>query len=256
MPRLRYKPGIHIPLAVLETRTLSPTRIRQWVLNRFNKAVTPESITMWFKRHVETKESLRKRLLEIELPEEEIHQSIFENRAFEEIETVKDWIGDMRRRKLRRDSIESWVGTLKRVCRGVFPNKKIDLKEHGWSLKHPDRLNLQDCIYFIDLILEHYPGQDLSKHSRVMRSFLQSKGIIADRIPAPESLGAGKMSDLFVERDVLEKMLQGIGEQNHEAYVVDLFMFKTASRITATLNALLESRSIESREWIQVHQDL
>jgi len=246
MPRLRYKPRIHIPLAVLEIRTLSPTRIRQWVLNRFNKAVTPESVTMWFRRHSKVKEELQNKLLDLEIPQEEISPTIFNNGAFEKLESVDQWIRDMRRRQLRKRTLSDWVGTLKRICQGVFPYNKIDLQKHGWSLKHPDRLRLDDCIHFIDLILEHHAGQDIAKHTRVMRSFLQSKGVIADRIPAPESIGAGKMSDLFVERDVLEKMLQWIKRQNYEAYLVDLFMFKTAARITATLNALVEDIKAEN----------
>ena len=39
----------------------------------------------------------RLKLLEMDLPQEEINESIFENGTFEELETVKDWIRDMRR---------------------------------------------------------------------------------------------------------------------------------------------------------------
>lgn len=246
MPKLKYRPKRDIPKAVLEAKTFSPTAIREWVLNRFNKAVSPESVTNWFRRHPDEKARLERELFAEEKDLEEVARSIFVNGTFEQLRTVDRWVKDMRRRQLRRLTIADWVGTLKRICLGVFPYNKIDLKNHGWSLKHPDRLNLEDCIHFIDLVLEHYPKQDLAKHTRAMRSFLQSKGIVADRIPAPESIGAGKMSDLFVERDVLEKMLQWIKGESYEIYVCCLFMFKTAGRINATLNALLENIRAEN----------
>lgn len=248
---MKYRPRIHIPIAVMETRSLSPTRIREWILNRFNRAVTPESVTMWFKRHSKVREELHERLLEIEIPQEEISPTIFQNGAFEELDSVKGWLRDLRRRQLRRHTIRQCIATLKRICQGVFPDLGIDLKEHGWVLKHPDRLLLDDGILFMDLCLEHYPKLDIANHIRTIRSFLKSKGIAVEKIPSVASNGAGEMADLYVEKPILHKILQWIREQSYEAYVCDLFMFLTAARIGASLGAVLENITQEG-EWTQI----
>ncbi len=78
----------------------------------------------------------------------------------------------------------------------------------------------------------------------------------------------GKLASLFVERTVLDEMLAWIEQESFECYVADDFMFKTGTRLTATLKALIENiifqqhaikvydkarRSIfpEGKEWIE-----
>lgn len=235
MPKLVYKPRRDIPMAVRTLKTFSPKEISQWVLNRFNKKVTPESITMWFKRHPDVYEQLKKEITEEEKTKIEVEPSIFKNGTFEELESVKEWINQMKDRELDENVIRSRVNILKCACRGKFPKWGIDLAEEGlWAYKHPDRFDLEDARELIRILKDK--GVD-SHHVRMaLRDFLRSKGVVVDgRIMGGKHKNYGKYAQLYVERDKLEKMLTWIKEQNEEIYFVDLFMFKTGTRISATL---------------------
>jgi len=246
MPKIVYKPRRDIPNAIRALHTFSPTEIREWVLSKFNKSVTPQSITMWLKRNPDIKEQLKKEIVKIELPLEEVRDSIFETGTFELLDSVDIWIRDMKRRKLRQKTIDGSIAALKRLCKGYFKIKGIDLRKKGWSYKHPDRLTLEDCIEFIDLMNENYPDVDLSTLRLAMRNFLDSKGIhVGSKISGAKHISAGKYARLFVDKRVLEDILDGIRQISYEAYVVSNFMYNTGARVSATLDARLEEIRVE-----------
>ncbi len=246
MPKLVYKPRRDIPNAVRYLHTFSPTEIREWVLDRFNKSITPQSITMWLKRNPDIKKQLKKEIVKKELPSEEVRESVFKTGTFEIFDSVDVWIRDMKRRKLRQRTIDANISALKRVCKGYFKLKRIDLREKGWSYKHPDRLTLENCIEFIDLMNEHYPDVDLSTLRLAMRNFLDSKGIhVGAKISGAKHISAGKYARLFVNKNVLEDILEEIELNSYEAYVASNFMYQTGARISATLNARLEEIRVE-----------
>lgn len=221
-------------------------KLREVILRERNKAVTPESISNWFRRHADVREELEKEVVEEELPQEEVQGTIFVNGTFEHLETVDKWIRDMRRRHLAPETMRRRVGTLKNVCKGEFPKLGIELSEYGWAYKHPDRLDLNDCIKQMDLMLEHHAESNTSHLRDAMRSFLTSKRIVVGtEISGAKSKGAGKMADMFVEKPVLYEILNWIRSLNFEAYVCDNLMFKTAGRITATITALLDNLRVE-----------
>ena len=58
MPKLKYKARRDIPNAVRQLHTFSPKEIRAWILSRFNKAVTTQSISMWLTRNPDVKKQL------------------------------------------------------------------------------------------------------------------------------------------------------------------------------------------------------
>ena len=246
MPKLIYKPRRDIPNAVRYLHTFSPTEIREWVLDRFNKSITPQSITMWLKRNPEIKKLLEKEIVKKELPIKEVRESVFKTGTFELFDSVDIWIRDMKRRKLRQRTIDANISALKRVCKGFFKLKGIDLRERGWSYKHPDRLTLENCIEFIDLMNEHYPDVDLSSLRLAMRNFLDSKGVhVGAKISGAKHISAGKYARLFVEKNVLDDILEEIVDIDYEAYVASNFMYQTGARISATLNARLEEIRVE-----------
>jgi len=237
---MKYKPSRDLPEFAREAKTTSPSKLAEIVLNRRNERVTPESVTMYFKRHRDLEALLRKELVE-NLPngKQEVDASVFQN--FEEIPSVKAWILEMKGRDITLRYMNEEITLLRSVCMGRFPIHKIDLVAEGkWCSKHPDRLNLQDAIESITLLKEK--GIDTYSYKRSLKDFLTSKGIIVGKkIAVGKSKSYGKLASLFVERTVLDEMLAWIEERDFECYVADDFMFKTGTRLTATLKALIEN---------------
>jgi integrase len=239
---MKYKSSRDLPEFAREHKTLSPSKLAEIVLNRRNEKITPESITMWFKRHSAVSNTLRKELIDgLPTEKEKVDASIFERKQFEELPSVKAWLLELGARELTELYIRKELGSLKAVCRGKFPIHHIDLVSEGkWAYKHPDRLTLQDAMEIIAILRDR--KIETCQHKRALKDFLTSKGIvIGKKITVGKPKSFGKMAKLFVERPILNQMLWWVKEQNLEAYVVDDFMFKTGTRITATLKALVEN---------------
>jgi integrase len=235
---MKYKPNRDLPEFAREAQTTSPSKLAEIVLNRRNEKVTPESVTMWFKRHPDVLDAINKELVQ-GLPTETqtVDTTIFQNGHFQEILTVKNWILEMNARELAKATIDGQVTTLRNICKGVFPQLKIDLIAGGkWCLKHPDRLTLNDAIELITLLKER--GADPFQYKRALKDFLISKGVvIGKKIAVGRSRSYGKYAKLFVEMPKLQAMLNDLEAQNYEAFVADELMLETATRATATLNA-------------------
>jgi integrase len=237
---MKYKPERDLPDFAREFKMLSPSKLAEIVLNRRNKEVTSESVTMWFKRHPEVYDVLVKELVEgLPSAKEQVDTSIFQNGQFEKLESVKNWVNEMKDRDLAKSVIQYKLSALKRVCMGVFPKWKIDLAKEGlWCLKHPDRLTLDECRDLLRILKE----RDFDTHTiRIsLRDFLTSKGfVVGKKIHGGRSRSYGKYADLKVEEKILDTMLEELKGVNYEAYLIDQVMYKTASRINATLKILL-----------------
>lgn len=271
MPKLKYKASRDIPNAVRQLHTFSPSVIREWILSRFNKAVTTQSISMWLSRNPDVKKQLEDDIVREEFPLEEVRESMFISGTFEVLPSVDNWIRKHRRkatekgRKKREKYIKSSVSALKRFCKGVMPltnpetqrvytkeDRKelkradlratgIDLKKHGWVLKHPDRITEDDVYEYLDLLAKYYPKVDTSSMRIPLRSFLLSKGRDVDEIVGDKHQSAGKYARLYLPIDILYDIFDYIKLINYEIYVVDNFMFLTATRISATLKAKVEN---------------
>ena len=243
---MKYRPSRDIPEAVRQLKSTSPTLITDWILDRRNTEKTPESITMWFRRHPTIKEDLEIEIKAGQVEEKVMTEQIFESGVFETYASIANWIREMRRRSVKK--INDRVSTMKRVCRGVKPKKGVDLTFQGWSFKHPDRFSLQDAIEFIDLMLQHYPDIDISGERLVMRNFLDSKGIhVGKKISGAKHSSAGKYAKMFVAREYLTEIFDWLRRVNYEAFVIDFFMFKTGTRIGATLKTRLEEIIVEGQ---------
>ena len=244
---MNYKASRDLPQFALECKTLSPSKLAEIVLNRRNEEIRPESVTMWFKRHPDVHDALHKELVE-GLPnvKQQVDASIFQNGQFQDLETVKNWINEMKDRDLAKKVINSNVGRLKRVCMGVFPKWKVDLVSEGlWCLKHPDRLTLDEARDLLRVMKEK--GFDTHSLRIPLRDFLTSKGfVVGKKIAGLKPRGFGKYADLKVKEEILEKMLNELKGINNEAYLVDEVMYRTATRITATLKIL--KSDIEKKE--------
>jgi len=260
MPRLKYRPRDDIPRAARELRSLSPSLIVDWILSRYNIERDASSITKWLTRHPDVREELEEEIIKEQVPEAVVDARIFSTGAFETFECVNDWIKEMKSR-----DVVKWkpmVNYLKNVCLGVRPQmnpetghvwrrvdkgpKGIDLRKHGWVMKHPKRLTLKDVQEYINLMKEHYPKIDTSSERAATRGFLMSKGIVVGKkISGKKHKSAGSLAQLFVEKDVIFDMMDWVKTQDYEAYVIDRFMWETGTRIEATVSAQIQNLTRE-----------
>jgi integrase len=227
-----------IPQLVRKYRTFSPIEIRKKILQDYNTAVTPEAITMFFKRHQEVETELRKEVVSRELENEVIEDSIFKNGAFEELPSVKQWLID-KTGQVSEDFLKGHIGRLKNVCQGIFylgdSRRRDKYQIPNWTLKHPDRLTLQHAKEF----LYHMRKAKRATHDYrlALRSFFQSRGIIVQgKDISGEVENVGNYNNVYVEKGILEKIFDYVKQKDYEAYLIDKFMFKTATRLQASLD--------------------
>lgn len=246
----RYDPNRDLPDFARNLKTLSPSKLSEEVLKKRNEEVTPQSITMFFKRHPALWESLNAELVE-GLPTEAqaVDTSIFQNGSFDQISSVKEWTQHLRVvRRVREETIKKHVGILRQICYGRLPQKKIDLVQEGtWCLKHPDRLTYKDGKEFLNLIIQK--GCDPCAFAKTLKSFLLNKGITeATQFLVGKGANFGKYKEMFVKESTLEEMLKWILETyGLEAYTMDLLMYKRAYRIHAVVKANIEDLSPEGK---------
>lgn len=241
---LKYKPSRDIPKAVEETRSISPTIIVNWIKNhrmqrgkggRMQQVIrSPESITMWFKDHPVIYEQLKTKVVRIETVKEIVTDATFENGTFRNLQCIKEWITKLRAKGAKDQAITKFVGGIKQICQGILPHKKGRIAE--WGLKHPLTLTLNDAITY----LAELQKLELRtrRHRLSIRSFFKYRNIAGyEEIGGELEEEAGQYADLFVSKEKINKIFEYLKEMNHEAYMASYFAYKTASRLTATLNA-------------------
>jgi len=257
----KYSPSRDIPEAVRQKKSIEANDIIDWVLKRRNEKISAASIYMWFGRHPTIKEDLIREIREEDKEEVVVKETVFKSGTFETYESIVNWIMEMKERDVVKWN--SNVQKLKNVCLGVRPqmnkvkqyvwrktdnveDKGIDLRWHGWVMKHPDRLDLEDVREYVRIMKEHYPRVDTSGERAVTRDFLLSKGIaVGKKISGTKHKSAGTLSQLFVVKEVILNMLAWIKTQSFEGYVATSFMWETATRISATLNLQIQNISQE-----------
>ena len=267
---MNYKPSRDIPEAARQLKSTAPVEIVAWILKRYNKVKSQESITMWWSRHPTVKEDVLKEFKEEQLPLKEIVMSVYRSGTFEVYESVANWILEMEEREVVKWKAN--VSQLKRVCQGVRPElnrvkqfvwrrgdlepKGIDLKMHGWVLRHPDRLDLEDGREYVRLMKRHYPKVDTAGERAALRDFLTSKGIVVGKkISGTKHKSAGSLADLFVVKATLFKMLHDVKEKNFEAYVVNRFMWETATRVKSSLALQIQNVKIKGEYFTAIVYD-
>jgi integrase len=205
-------------------------------LNHRNKEITSESVTMWFKRHPEARSQLESEIVQ-GLPTEKqvVDESIFERGNFEELFSVKKWIQDLTLRNAKEATIRGWVNQLKRVCKGEVQDC-VPIPD--WSLKHPDRLTLQDAKDFLFEIKKR--NLRMREWALMLRNFLMSGRetiVLSTDISGRLEEDAGQYADLFASKDKIYQIFDYLNDRNHMAYLISKFSYKTASRLTASLEA-------------------
>lgn len=232
---MKYKPQRDLVDFARELKTLSPSKLAMAILNKRNEEVTPESVTMWFKRHPDVEEQLRKELVDgMPTEKQAADEGLFENGAFREAPSVRSWIRDLTNNNAKEDTINNFVRTLKRVCKGeVREGEFIE----NWAWKHPDRLTLEDAKEFIFQVKKR---ELRSREWRlVLRNFLTSKGMVikSSDISGKLEEDAGKYNTLKIAPEKREQVFAFLKARNYEAYLISKFGYITATRLTAALSA-------------------
>lgn len=245
MVALKYKPSRDIPKAIRELKTLSPTRIREWIRDHRTKTVgtrkvqvdvTPQSVTMWLKRHRKIYEQLEQEIKEEEIPKEAISDVIFQNGFFEEIPSIKKWIMKLRARGAKEQSIRQFLGAIKQVCKGELRKWGGLILIEDWGLKHPDRLNLEDALMYISERQKR--GFATRKHRLALRNFLKSKNIPDVDDISGKIAQMGKYAHLYTPKPKIDAIFEWLKPLNEDAYFASKFAYKCGGcRITATLTA-------------------
>lgn len=233
---MKYQPERDLELAAVETKSVSPTTLALWVLNKRNQKIDPTAVTKYFSRHPDLKKTIDNALLGLApTATQAVDNSLFENGNFRETSSVKEWFLFMksRRRKgkpLKEEYIQtSQIGVLKRICSDFN--------------KHPDRLTYHDAQEIF--LAYEAKGMDTYCFRRVLKDFLKSKGSPDwEKIGVGKPRGFGDYKDLFVEKATLDLMLAWIKEQNFETYVQDMLMFHNGLRINAVETAKIEDFKI------------
>ena len=233
---MKYKPSRDIPELARELRSLSPSKIVDRILTRRNEERTPESVTMWFKDHRDIYDHLSTEFKE-NLPTEKqaVEETIFDNGNFQEIPCVKKWIQDLTLRNAKETTIRGWVNQLKRVCRGEVQDGVLI---RDWSLKHPDRLTLQDAKDFLFEVKKK--NLRMREWALMLRNFLMSGRqiiVLSTDISGRLEDDAGQYADLFASKEKIYEIFDYLNDRNHMAYLISKFSYKTASRLTASLEA-------------------
>lgn len=233
-----------IPRLARKYRTLSPTKLVERILADYNTQLTPQAVTMFFKRHPQIERELRTEIVEEDKEQVIVSESIFQNGTFEELNSVKKWITEMTQR-IALEGVRARVGFLKLVCMGKYREdillkdgkRKREMKSiEGWSLKHPDRLTIEHAKEYIAEL--HKKGRTANVTRIALRSFFLSRDNVTVKTQdiSGEKNAVGKYNNVYVEKSTLERIFDHVKQLSYEASIIDRFMYKTATRVTASLN--------------------
>ena len=248
---MKYKPKRDISLSVRKLKTLSPTRIAEWVqenrtetdefARKKQKHIRPEAITMYFKRHPDFYNKLAKEIANEELNGRFITEGIFQKKVFIKIPCIEKWILKMRGKGSKLKS--GFVSAIKQVCLGQLPQSKQERKLkkpieyiEDWGIKHPRKLTVEDGLHYISELMNR--GKQTRRHRLALRNFFKSRNLEGwDEISGKMEQQHGKYAHLYVAPETLQLILQYIKYLNPIAYYACKFALKTACRMGGVQSA-------------------
>jgi len=292
----KYDASRDLPLAVKVKKTMERKILAEYLSEEFKEKVTPGSIGTWFSRNKDVKEKLTAYLKEqLEIDTLIVTEEMLELTYFKEFDMVKKYrMG--KTGKVVRTGINGHVSKIRNFCLGIRPNidpetgkqymtdkkkelKKfyksqgipeseikfgVDLKKHGWRIRHPERITQKDMKEYEFLMETHYPSLDKEYGSRVdmastrmsVRNWLIFFKQPNDLISGKKSRTAGSLKYMTITKeqvqqifDYLRESSRGFTDPYYQAYVAIKFIYQTGTRITATLNAeLKDMRLIEGED--------
>jgi len=225
---MKYQPERDLELAAAELKTVSPSALAKWVLNKRNKQISPEAIIMYLKRNPDVAAKLAEVVNNLSPSNAQpVNQALFENGNFKEAQSIKEWILYMktRRRKgkpLKEEYIVQQIAGVKAMCKAYN--------------KHPDRVTFRDAQEIFTA--EEEKGKDTYYFRRVFKDFLRSKGAEGwEKIGVGKPRGFGTYKDMKIPKETAQKMINWLDTQNSEVGVATDLMLHTALRLNAVMTA-------------------
>jgi len=231
---------------------MSPTAIVEWVRDnrtekdalgkKAQKDLTPESVIMWLKRHEDVKKALERKLESELVTPEAVSEDLFQNGFFEKVPCVEKWLLSMGAKGAKTKAQGAFARMLRWICLGKIPRTKEQRFANApietidaWGIKHPARLTLQDCLIYLDELKKR--GRKTHGYRLVIRNFLKSRNIEGWDTVSGALEGMGLYAHLYSPPEKVRAIFTWLKGVNAEAHDAAYFSFKTACRITATLEA-------------------
>lgn len=223
---------------MLKHKTFSPKKLRDVILHEYNIEMTPENITMFFKRHPELVLSLKRQVTE----EDERHDNIRFDVDYwitpdlrSQIPIIQEWIDAQISRKCAKSSIRARVRTLRKICMGIVGRDKNPTKVMEWQL-HPLAITEERALKFI-AELNRMNIIDTA-YRLTIRNFLKyGKGEQPRKISGDKG-ESGKYAHIYASKEKANKILKWITAQNYKIGTFCKFLKKTATRAEASKNVL------------------
>ena len=218
--------------------------LKERMLSDFNRDLSVDAFRKWFDRHPDIEKELRQEVVSEDVEQVEVSDAIFQNGTFEELPSVKKWLIEQTPR-VSPGLLRNQLCCLKNVCRGVFHlGKGRTNPQHveGWTLKHPDRLNMEQAKEFIAYVHKANKGKTCGYRAALRAFFYSRDGMTVKPTDISGEVGKiGKWSRVVVEKGKLASILNYVKERDYECYVADHASYKTATRLQATLEEFKKS---------------
>lgn len=256
----KYKPARDIPKFARELGSLDLDDLRTQILKKRNKDVKNSSIKMWLHRHPKIHAEIEKEFKDEHITDLEVTDNIFLNGTFEALTTVDLW-----NRHMVRNNIvarKGYLSTLKNICKGTFRGWNMP----NWTPQHPDRLTQEDVLKIVDYCMTHNKfGEETDDQNQIIedahirivaRNFFLANNKPCNQISGSKSKGFGKYNKMVYSTAKINSVIKDVYSKNQIAGTVSLFMFKTATRISATLKALIEDievMTIDGKQHVFIH---
>ena len=236
MSRRKFRLRKEIEKIVRKHRTFSPSKIRGIILKEYNVSMTPESITMFFKRHSDVLERLRAEIVEQDQKVETISYEMdyWITKDFKsEIPIIQEWIDTMIGRKVSEGEIRKRVLAIRKICMGLKGRDKHAEVIKDWKL-HPIVLTEEKALeYIVELNRRSYND----KEARLaVRNFLRyGKGIEPKKISGDKG-ESGKYAHLRAPPEKVHQILDYLTLRDYRIGTFCKVLYKTATRAKATTN--------------------
>lgn len=227
-----------LPKLILKEKTFSPKRLRDAILLQYNEETTRQNISNWFRRHPQLVKELKEKIGEIDA----LHANIRYEMDYwitkdlkSSIPIIQEWIDVMIGRKVSEHSIRDRVMQIRKICMGQKGTDKNPELIMDWKI-HPLALTEEKALQFIAEYFRR--GYDDHRVRLAVRNFLKyGKGKEPKKISGEKEFG--KYGHLNAPKPKLQQILTWLTEKDPLIGKFCLFMYKTATRASASKNAKL-----------------
>lgn len=232
---------------MLKHKTFSPKKIRDVILHEYNVEMTPENITMFFKRHPEFALNLKRQVTE----EDERHENIRYEMDYwitkdfkSSIPIIQEWIDTMIGRKVSERQIRARVRILRKVCMGIKGWDKHAERIVDWQI-HPLALTEEKALKYI-VELNRKGHRDTEVRLTIRNFLIYGVGTQPKKISGDKG-EFGKYAHLTAPKEKINQILDWLTEQDYKIGAFCKFMKKTATRAEASKHVLPSHINKEKR---------